>query len=498
MTLDYGQLALLFSRLLWPSGMVRERACDAAAHLLVDSEIGSVVTSKLLDWIADQGLESVAATGLLVLLRGKALEPELAMPSTEVVSASLRRPSLLSGMLMGELYGKVISGASLRECYTNSVPDDYQPDPFFVKYATGFLPPIYTDWADTISARQGIPFSRQWAYEWQHLVSATGAKKSDSPMHFHGQQHYDHYVIFDSFMSEVYRSAFLRALAWAADRSAIPLEEARYLAMKTCQLDLGLWLIDPITRPAWWPKASEPDGEIDTIAPQVWQQIQSLWDRQRDVFGDDVLIQASGRVYENKTVYDLELFGAFQRCEGGVSPEAEDVVKWYTDRPDLRYQASGMLFGGTVDQRDISSFAEEIEDWLVIPAARAVNPISIPRWDYWKEYRGIWIPLPYRNLEVSCSASGVSISGGDSEIAKWQIWTDGLREKQAGMLSSPASGEFVVARREVINGLAVELGCVFCWICRLIGHHRDYDGVEWKTFTNCRMFGTTGIVMPFT
>lgn len=496
MTGDHQQLTLLLSRLLWPSGMVRERACDAMAELITNDEPSSVATSALLDWMAAQNLESVAATGLLILLRAQARNPDWESPSAQEAASSLKKPSLLSDLLMAEVYGGSAGPTDLQECHSGSVPEDYEPDAFFTKYATAFLPPIYATWADSITQRYQAPFSQQWAYEWSALVVATGVRKSDGPLHFRGMQHSDHYVAFDTLMSEVYRSAFLRALAWAAHRSVLPVEEAKHLAMKACQLDLGLWLVDPVTRPAWWPTATEPEGEIDTVPAQMWQNVERLWNAEQETFGDKVLVQAVGRVRENKTIYDLEILGAFQRCEGSASPNAEELARWYTERPYLNYEPRGLPFAGTVMGQDATSFGKQIGDWLVVPAARAIHPVSIPRWEYWKEYRGIWIPLPYLDMRFSCSSSGVSYCNGDSEIAKWQIWTDGLREKEPGMIS-PAVGQLLVAERKIICGLAAELGCVFCWICRLTGHHREYDHQEWKEFADCRLFGTTSIVMPF-
>jgi hypothetical protein len=491
------QLAFLLSRLLWPSGVVRERVCDSAARLLIDRQLNAAATDCLADWVAAQDLESVAAAALLVLLRAKALDSEWVPPSMETLSASVKKPSLLSDMLMAELYGGAIADRDLRKYYSCTAPDEFEPEPFFSTYANGFLPPIYTDWASRITGKGRTEFSRQWAYEWQHLVAATGVRQSEEPLHFLGRQQYDHYVIFDTIMSEVYRSAFLRALAWAADCSVITPDLARFLAMKTCQLDLGLWLIEPVSRPAWWPKVSAPEGQISTVPAQVWPQVESLWERQRSEFGDQALIHAAGRVYENEEVYDLEILGAFQCCRGSASPDLGDIVERYVERSYVSYHPGGMAFGGTIDRRDAASFAIALQDWLVIPAARTVHPDSIPRWDYWKQIRGIWIPVPYSDFQFSCSTDGVRVEVGGATVAVWRVWTDGLREKQRGMLVSPAAGEFLTARREVIDKLAADLGCVFCWICRLTGNFRKYDGEDWTSSAHHRTFGTTNIVLPF-
>src|SRR6266700_4058191 len=59
-------LSWLLSRLTWPSIRVRERASVELGALLLHPQLGGETHSALLQWIAAQRLESLAALGLLL------------------------------------------------------------------------------------------------------------------------------------------------------------------------------------------------------------------------------------------------------------------------------------------------------------------------------------------------------------------------------------------------------------------------------------------------
>ena len=79
--------------------------------------------------------------------------------------------------------------------------------------------------------RSMLPMFRQWAFEWAQLVSDGGYRPSEGVFDF-GKRPNGNKMIVDFSLSEVYRSAYLRALAWAVTRAGLSESEASYFALE--------------------------------------------------------------------------------------------------------------------------------------------------------------------------------------------------------------------------------------------------------------------------
>lgn len=492
------ELSFLFSRLTWPSGMVRERACVAIADLLIDSRWREIVQRHLTHWMKAQMLESIAAIALLVLLRAKIQDSSFVSPSAEELLSALHRPSILSWMLMNELVPSNLPPPKWTTLNSGSAPKGFEPDPFFTKYSRSFLPPIYTDSAEEIEAHERISFVKQWSFEWHRILESIGKSPSTDPVDFWGREDSEHYVAIDFELSEVYRSAYLRALAWAVMVGVLSEKSARFLAIKTCPIDLGLWRLRPTSRPVWWPKADQPKGRIDTVPVQIWRQVQALWEK-RGVRGDEwIIAEASGRAHEGTTMYDLEIFGLFQICRGPLAPILEEVTKWYRREIYVEYAPCGLRFEGVIRAIPPDSISQSFGDWRLVPAVCRVTPWTTPRWQFWRVYRHTWLPSPFlgsNSLTFQCSGDALIVRDAKEVIAKWTDWTNGLREKVTANLP-PSTGQYLVVHRQRIETFAEETNSVFCWICRLTGFHREYDYEPYKYFVDHRQYGATSIIIP--
>lgn len=291
-------LSWLLSRLTWPSIMVRERASVELATLLLYPQVGDVTHSTLLHWIATQRLESLAAIGILPFLRARMEDDTYNAPLADLTKA-LHTPSLLAWLLLNELD----SGHSLRfaeACrHAETAPQDFTPEPFFAKYVENFLPPGYADLIREVERHESRALWRQWAFEWQRLLTdlgITAARNELDDWHrlLPGREHY---AGIDTTLSEVYRSAFLRTLAWAVEQGVYP-QIVQFLATITCPVDLDLWRVAPHVRPTWWPQIVQPKGQIDTTAADIWQQVEALWEQNQTGGGnEDTIAAASGIVY---------------------------------------------------------------------------------------------------------------------------------------------------------------------------------------------------------
>jgi hypothetical protein len=492
-----GRLSLLFIQLTWPSVIVRERASVAIADLLLNPECSERTREYLLHWISLQRLESIAALGLLTLLRARLQNSEFTIPSIEILSRAFARPSVFSWLLLTELSPD--SDLSLVDSLNHSgtYPADFVLTSVFDDYVEGYLPPIFNHWGDLIEERFGIPFRQQWAYEWQQLLNETGRTPSSSELRFWFgfREEQEGYFSADTQVSEVYRSAFLRALAWAVQSAGMDSDEALLLAGMMSPVDLELWRLSPIKRPEWWPRADEPEGKIDTIPAQVWRQVEDLWEYQREREDGWILTEANGLVHKGNTVYDLEIYGVFQKFIDDKNPDLEEITDWYQEEEKfkLRY-FSRLHFRGRMNTlQQPEKLARTSGGWTLIPAAGPTLPLTSLRWQFWRITRRIWLPTPFLGetpLTFDVSDNSVNVRDGSGEvIGKWNDWTDGLSEKMVDGLPL-STGQFLLQNRQRILDFAEINNAAFCWVCRLnVYQHTN----RWDRITNYREFGSTRI-----
>ena len=66
----------------------------------------------------------------------------------------------------------------------------------------------------------------------------------------------------------------------------------------------------------------------------IWDQVENMWSAQSEFLstsdGDNWLLsEATGFIQQGETVYDLEIYGAFQKCHGPVVPDLEEIISYF-------------------------------------------------------------------------------------------------------------------------------------------------------------------------
>jgi hypothetical protein len=489
-------LGILLARLTWPSGMVQERACSVLADLLICGDNAGRVSSALADWIQKQVLESVACYGLLPFIRARQLNADVAVPAADHLRGICSRPSLLYEILLEQLYPNSGRALSVGIGHAGNAPHDFQPCAKFTEHFDRALPTMYRDYAVMIGRRFGIPFQRQWAYEAEH--TGDGLKGACVDIHFWGRPDSEHFVAFDTPLSEGLRSGYLRALSWLAEQGEEQYEWSMQQALRTLPLDLGLWQVEPQDLPAWWPVLNTPEKtDVDTIPAEVLAVLDDLWMRQRA--SDWVLGMASGRVAEGGAIYDLEVFGIFQECLGPNTPEAEAVWKsrpWCNE--GIMLHPISPRFGGTPIEPSVEIGTVRLGDWVIRPCVQAAHLYVVPRWQWWRFIRGTWAPLPALacngHYNVGCENNRVSFHDEDGEFSYWQDWTAGMSEMQDGHMT-PRTGQFLMLKQSLVKRYEAENKQTFCWICKISGFHREHGRGENKEFSIYRVLGSSRLVL---
>ena len=493
--LDQGAIDLLLSRLTWPSPMVRERTATAVADLLAGPD-SSVVQSSLLKWIRKQTLESVVALGLLPICRAKDAGLGFEMPRTELIAA-VGRPSLLSHLLLRDLGLSAATPPAVDSLHSGRAPGEFQPRPFFEQNAPVFVPPVFSRRAETIEKMALLPFCRQWAFEWEVLLETEGMTPSTDPLWFRGQQDGEHLPILDTKLSEIYHSAYLRALAWAASTGQIHLRQVLSLAAETCPIDLELWKMEPGRRLVWWPSVEESEAPVDVTPGLIWAAVKRLWEEQGPEGRKSVLLAAAGHVHGVRhTAYDLEISGIFQAADGPVGGMAEEVFE--RCRPMLRASMGPLRYSGALRMVPPADLAIRSGDWSVVPASGYVMAPASNRWQFWRVCRGLRLPSPFLTdtpLTFRYSIDAIEVSDGNGVKAWLRDWTDGVREKVLANLQ-PRSGYVLTADADMIYSFAGRTGSTFSWVCRLTTYQRRYEYGSFEEANFYAAFGTRAIIIP--
>lgn len=472
-------LKFLISRLKWPSGMVKERASVAMADLLIDPQWNQILKENLIDWLGSQSLESVAALGLIPFLHAKTKSIEFVPPVEELLNAC-QKPSILSWTLINEMTSENTQVPDWSMLNSGSAPDHFEIDQFFWRYARIFLPPVYMDVALNIQKKRNVYFVRQWAFEWHNILKNTSRKTSIDPLYFRGREHSQHYSVFDSEMSETFRSAFLRAVAWSTMIDSTLVAEIARLALVACPIDFGLWHLKPGSRPTWWPNSTEK--------LQIWKQVELMW-KQRTKEKEWVIGEASGRVQENDTVYDLDIFGmlVIEKRKGSV--DLAKLSHWYSCNNIASYGEASPYLEGVFRRVSFIDSTQDVGGIRVAPISNQVLPYAIPRWQSWRMYRGIWIPAPFigrKDLTFRCSNRELTVEDGESRIGKWRDWTDGLEEKSTANLS-PATGQYLLVSRKRLEEITNSFKSHYCWLSCLRTYHRKHDYEPYEQSTSHKM-----------
>jgi hypothetical protein len=389
------------------------------------------------------------------------------------------------------------SNRALRSSFhSQTAPESFVATAFFEKQVRAFTAPIYAVNIERLQRLYSIPLWQQWAFEWERLVEAERTPLSTKPLWFIGREHEARLPGADFKLSELYRSAYLRALAWSVATGGVDFKLARELAAVACPVNLDLWKVQPSRRPEWWPKVESEKGPLDTVPGQVWRQMAEAWgkDRRRK----RRILAASGRVNESASLaYDLEVLGIFQASTGPRAQNLEAVFEWCAGR-GVDTVTAPLLFAGPILEEPIEDWTRRIGDWIVLPASGQVTYGLSSRWQYWRMWRVPRLPAPFlvnEQLTFRCTPDTLCIEDSSGIRASLLDWTDGVTDRLVANLS-PRSGIVLEADTGLISAFEAATKTTFAWICKLTGCHRRQSYETFEMFDIYESFGTTRVILP--
>jgi len=413
---DVSTMRMLIERLRWPVRMVRWRVAKEFGALLSSDAHSKNARDVYLDWLSTCEFESEVVSALAVLL----CTTDDGLPSFGAVSGYLSRPSILADMVLQFIYGKTKGG--WEDAHSGPVPDSFTPEIYFENHKSAHVPPILGDELHRLEKKTGLPFIRQWAFEWRKLMDRSRAPYSGYPYFFvdallrrseiNGQ--------FSQRQCEVYRSAFLRTLACGVSCWGMPANKAAWTCLNSLPVNKGLLDIEPVERPVWLadvperccgPEASVRDLVKQLITPNLGQ-----------VGMRPVCLKVP--IADNVSEFSSLSIRAILVSDGFSHDATAEEIAWV----DLPFFLDDWVsFEGTLECDGIAKLTHEGTTGTYAPVCADVRPVPFGFWhsDYFQA--GISLPIPYmfkKETTIRCQKNHISLLGGPDVVGSWRVWHD--------------------------------------------------------------------------
>ena len=461
--IDETFIKLLVERLGWPVKLVRWRTARAIRELLRSKECKDATTTIILDWIGNRQFESEVSTALSVLL---ATEPAH-RPTFAVVAPRIQLPSLLSDILLERMYGaeaEFIHGGWQWD--VADPPPSFSPDRYFESHKTQDVPVILSMNLSRLEENHGLPFTRQWGFEWQRVQDRSSAPYSSYPYYF-GDFSLARVGLHPQCItrqSEVLRSAYQRTLAHAVVAWGMPMRDATFYVTDTLPVLPGLFEVDPAQAPTWLGAfASEccaEDSDLEALAREILAASQAA--------SEGALLSLTV-----PTPREVVEFGEVTLMSYFVSEDFRAATR--SAFPDLQAFVVPDAFSlrGDVTDCDLSRWKSPAETGVVIPTTFAAIPALHATWH--DEYigAGLRIPCSYcfdTPAKLDADSSGLKVQIEEHQVARTKFWQDAWTPINMPGGAGTRIGVASYVEPEQLESALVRLGLKLAWQVRVITH----------------------------
>lgn len=467
---------LLVDRLRWPAALVRERAAEQIAKLIVEGR--QDVSDALLEWIGRQTLESRAASGILPFLKAQEVSNGQPVSAPAIADACCAR-SVLSELFLNHYDPSHVADRTLVR-HSGWPPVGWDPPEENNETKARGLGKSLFQRLESLERGFQPSLVRQFEFE----LAALRGKHGDSPnraLRLGGTHQDGFHPGWYALTDENAASAYLRTLAWAGSNRRLPQELIPHLAAIVSPVDLDLWGTQLGTRPEWW-----PDFDAEFVPESVDAQIAAVIQKTRDASntwgsGTHVVLAASGCIFQSGLVqHELDIRSFFQQAYGPLRPSTEDILKCVRGvRAWVDQQRSPLRFEGTVS---IDDGRVDISDWSILPCSGTTHPAAVMSWQAWRGIRQVQCPsdaLSDSPIRAVCREHSVDFESQGGLIATWSDWSSGLSAISI-MGLPPATGWVLTAPRGIVEKFSREVGMRLCWAWELTSHFRDgrYDDFQ--------------------
>jgi len=469
------QLAeISLERLQLPVPMAKLEIIHGVARALDEETTHEATKYALLRWIVSRDLESEVLEALCILL----LANDAGSISKNELIQSIARPSILSDHFVDLVYSSTSLIKTWPKCHSLEPPGLYTFDKFERELSkTHIVPPVLLNQLRELEHRTGLPFIRQWAYEFDQIQASRGQRHEGYLEFFSGDlMRGEGSGNFVSSRGHIARSAYLRVFSLAVDLWEMPEDEALHYAMYTTPVDLSFLQMQPGLRPSWVSTSYELEDDTHRACSVL---VQTLLDRCEAEAGRS-LIHFDGPICRGPRLQaDLEII-TFKSC--GEDIEIQDAFAIHEYLPGKVVIDRGDDFSFRLPPwPEMNSFpvGEESAIWpAIIPTVTRhfgyIHSELIQRIPY--------LPVNHNSngyLEAIPRLGGADIQYEDRVIGELHYWNDRWQPMHFKELG-PDCAVAVSLMMDEVSTIFSDSKCstIKCWRAKVYSRDREYG--DWK------------------
>ena len=398
-------LLMLLERMLWPIPRVRWEAGRSLARLIREEDREAV--SGLLNWISARRLESEAVIGLSII---DAFDLSKYFEFADVANA-IRFPSYYSDWLLKKNFPDARGLSPFR--YAISPPEPAKlpqhEEAWFDRYRKWAVPPIFSIMLTRLQKSTHFPFMTRWEHDWRWLQTTDPRPAAEYPYFFSGGGQ-DRRGQFDHGQRELYVSAYLRTLAFAAIMGAVSHEVAENCSMLALTMSRGLADLEPVDRPEWARNLLPCDaGRAKELAQKLWASAESATNP------TEVPLALKVVDFDTKSFIEFDLALAIGPSGFTAGPaEAEELNELTAnEHPGEMAGLVGLRAG--IDPLSVNHPLVMTQGVLTEYIGRVHIGMALD----------IRLASPYvfrTSANVQCGPSEVRLEGGDDVLSRWVHW----------------------------------------------------------------------------
>ncbi|MEZ5573121.1 MAG: hypothetical protein R3E64_13995 [Halioglobus sp.] len=457
-------------------------------------------------WLTTRIFESQSVTAIVLFYRCRLFGNQVFDDGDlERLIDTVPAPSALSWKLINEMSGAIENPEpDYASLYSGNVARDYKTPDYFTDYKRSLLPPIHDIHAETLEGRGVRGFRRQWAYEVECLYEREGIDARYPYAHYFIDRASPTRVsIFDLPQSEVFRSAYLRALAWAFNNGYIDKPQMIFHALSFCPVEFCSWQAGTTKKPGFWPVLPANEDDIDRTPEHVFQLIYDSLSSEVDGtilgFASAPVSVCFDKQANVESFYDLTIHALFQKnIERNGEIEPEEVADQLRRLRSAHNKSLSTTLAGPLTQVDINDHAITSAGSVFVPVVLSLRADPIARWQSKQMYRGIRIAAPYiaeQQPLLLAQESRLHVKCEDTILSETVYWDfDQLDFWPADL--PPGLGVCTTVSKDRIEKFCEEHNVSLCWLVQLNFYMKNAENDTYLEESFYKFYGLSQIILP--
>ena len=376
----------------------------------------------------------------------------------------------------------------------------YTPSLFFTRYRRAFIPSYFADTAEKISEKTKVNFTQLWGWECERLMKSLTISEEvgDVSSYTGGPGRKGNLYGASSRVAEVFKSSFLRCIAWFYVQRLLPKEEFIEYSMSVCPIDLSLWDIATGAAPDWWPRSDHQPKEISTLAE--WDQCAHLAERR--VNGSQMLAAEGAVIPATQGIRSyFSLLPFAYSVRGPIGEVCTRIHRSLKQSLWMKYPLAPHLIttfdGPNLDQWiPLFDPSETIGGVEVYPLIAGVRFVHINIWQFWRGMHPPFFPTPHllvKDGSITHDANGWYYEAAGRRLFEGHDWRIGSLERTHDA-EYDLTGQYALCDPEWLNNYLEQAGLRLAHALRVSVMQRNREYEDAKEFHSCWLLNLGSVV----